>query len=139
MDILKVYCDGGSRGNPGPAASGFVVKDAKDTVLFVDGRRIGIATNNVAEYTAVKIALEWITLSRPNASLHFFLDSLLVVNQLNGFFKIKNEQLHRYVLSIKQLEKNVLGEITYQHIPREKNKEADALVNRALDNLPIPA
>lgn len=132
---MKVYCDGGARGNPGPAASAFIVKDESDCVVYQEAKKLGHATNNVAEYTAVKMALDWLSQESPTMA-SFYLDSLLVVNQLNGIFKIKNETLGRIALKIKQLE-NKLGKVTYQHIPREKNKLADSLVNRALDNLPI--
>lgn len=132
---LKVFSDGGARGNPGPAASAFVVKDFQDNIIYKSGKTIGNTTNNIAEYTGVKMAMDWLVENnKENFKINFFLDSQLVVNQLKGLFKIKNENLRRLVLLIKQQEVKLKGQVTYQHIPREKNKEADLLVNKALDS-----
>ena len=136
---LLVFADGGARGNPGPAAIGFVVKDEKGLVLDKKGKAIGQATNNIAEYTAVIEALKWLKNELTSHELRanelrvtFFLDSQLVVNQLNGLYKIKNSKLRNLIIKVRQLEKEVGGNIFYLHIPREKNKEADTLVNQAL-------
>ncbi|MBI4029534.1 MAG: ribonuclease HI family protein [Candidatus Blackburnbacteria bacterium] len=132
---LKVFSDGGARGNPGPAASAFVVKDFQNNIIFKNAKKIGNTTNNIAEYTAVVMAMDWLVENKKeNLAVNFFLDSQLVVNQLKGLFKIKNENLRRLVLLIKQQEVKLKGQVTYQHIPREKNKEADLLVNKALDS-----
>ncbi len=134
---LDVFCDGGARGNPGPAAIGFVIKDSSGKILKEKGKFIGQTTNNVAEYQAVIEALKW--LSQPSAFRHqwsavtFFLDSRLVVNQLNGLFKIKNENLRGLVIEVRQLEQMIGGNVVYQFIKREKNLEADRLVNEILD------
>ena len=129
--MIEVYCDGGARGNPGPAAFGYVVK--KDGQIVKSGNGyIGIATNNVAEYTAVIEALTWLELSYPKVNLTFYLDSELVVSQLSGIYKVKNSNIRDLVFKIRTLESN-FGQVNYKHIPREKNKQADRLVNLALD------
>lgn len=139
MFKLFIYTDGGARGNPGPAAIGVVVKNEKQEILARLFRKIGEATNNVAEYRAVIAALEWlrnnqiIQLSN-NQIIQFFLDSALVVNQLNGLFKVKNGDLRNLLVQVRQLEQELGGNISYQLIPREKNWQADALVNKALDS-----
>jgi len=133
---LLVFADGGSRGNPGPAAIGFLVKDETEKVLVRQRKRIGRATNNVAEYTAVIEALKWLSnrFSKEKALIIFFLDSQLVVNQLNGLYKIKNAVLRNLIIKIRQLENKIGGDISYQHIPRVQNQEADTLVNQAFKN-----
>lgn len=131
---LKINTDGGSRGNPGPAAIGIVIKDESQKLIHQFGKTIGTATNNIAEYQAVIAALNW--LNQKNLSLesiHFFLDSTLVVNQLNGLWKVKDPNLRQKVIKIRQLEAPLKTKITYQAIPREKNFEPDALLNQALD------
>jgi ribonuclease HI len=137
---LYIFCDGGARGNPGPAAIGFVVKDSDNKVLFEQGVYIGKATNNVAEYTAVIKALEWLSSEITNFQfsvfkINFYLDSKLVVNQLNGLFKIKNSSLRDLIIKARQLEREINLPIIYNHVPREKNKRADLLLNQALDKL----
>src|SRR3989344_1525558 len=129
--MIEVFCDGGSRNNPGHAAYGFVVK-VNGQIIKKDGQYIGIATNNVAEYTAVVEALLWLENNHKGEELNFNLDSNLVVSQLSGLFKVKNTDLKNYVAKIKGLE-NSFKKINYKYIPREKNKEADELVNFALD------
>jgi len=132
-DIKKiiVHTDGGSRNNPGPAAIGIYICDQEGKDIYKLGKQIGIATNNVAEYTAVIEALSWIVnnLDTYRLVIEFYLDSLLVVNQLNGVYKIKDENLKKLIIKAKQLEKEILGEIKYCHVPREKNKVADFLLN----------
>ena len=137
--ILNIFCDGGARGNPGPAAIGFVTKDAAGSVIHQHGASIGIATNNVAEYRAVIAALEWLVKNKSTFhfslfTLNFYLDSALVVNQLNGLFKVKNANLRQLIVQIKILESQLSIPITYTSIPRAQNFQADALVNKALDS-----
>ncbi|MDZ4209967.1 MAG: ribonuclease HI family protein [Candidatus Curtissbacteria bacterium] len=129
--MINVYCDGGSRGNPGPAAYGFVVKVGCKTIKSKGGT-LGIATNNFAEYTAVIKALMWLSDNYEREDLNFFLDSQLAASQLSGIYKVKNARIRELVLKIKSLETS-FGQIKYTHIPREKNLEADAMVNIALD------
>lgn len=130
---VKVYTDGGARGNPGPAAYAFVVFE-NDTKIFQEGKYIGETTNNVAEYTGVAKALEFLTTQIDVKEVSVFLDSLLVKEQLTGNYKIKHDNMKNFASQIKALEKN-FQHITYTHIPREKNKDADALVNSTLDEI----
>ncbi len=132
---LLIFTDGGARGNPGPAAVGVVIKD-QEKILAQIAKRIGETTNNVAEYTAVVEALEWIknNFQSPDSNFQFFLDSKLVVNQLNGLFKIKDGKLRELLFKIRELEAETKGNISYTLIPREKNFWADRLVNQALDS-----
>jgi ribonuclease HI/pterin-4a-carbinolamine dehydratase len=131
-DKVKIFADGGSRGNPGPSSSGFVVLDLEDNVIVDKGVYLGVTTNNQAEYTALKLALgECHKLGAKEVQV--YMDSLLVVNQMKGIFKIKNRDLWPIHDAIKQLAKG-FDKITYDHVPREFNKLADAAVNRALDD-----
>ena len=147
---LIVHTDGGARGNPGPAAVGVVVErqeeskveSQKSKALITEfGKRIGETTNNVAEYTAVLEALKYLKIKTSNfklekgedLGLQFFLDSKLVVEQLNGNFKVKDAKLRELMIQAKILEQEVGGVVTYEYVPREKNTRADWLVNRALD------
>lgn len=145
---LKIFTDGGARGNPGPAAVGVVIKNQDDKIIEQFGKRIGISTNNVAEYLAIGEALEWVKIlknppRRQAGQKNFgnlegvdlFLDSQLVVAQLNGFFKVKNPRLRELIFKIRQLEQEIGGNVSYRVIPREENKLADSLVNQALDKL----
>ncbi len=140
MNNLFIYTDGGARGNPGQAGVGIVVKDENEKIIAKICRRIGETTNNVAEYQGIIDALEWVKnypiLKLSNSQIiQFYLDSTLVVNQLNGLFKVKNGILRNLLVKIRQLEQAVGGNISYQYIPMAKNWEADLLVNQALDNL----
>jgi len=129
--MIEVFCDGGSRGNPGPAAYGFVVKENQK--LIYQGRGyLGIATNNLAEYTAVVKALSWLAENFAGEDLLLNLDSQLVVSQLSGLYKVKNPKLRELIFKIREFESN-FGSVSYRHISRNQNKEADALVNQALD------
>jgi ribonuclease HI len=130
----KIHCDGGARGNPGPAASAFVVIDEKGRSIFAKGFYLGIATNNEAEYQAVYCAMLWLSKNLPDATLvTFVLDSQLVVNQLKGVYKIKEKRLLEWAVKIKALEKLSTIKITYVNVPRSENKIADTLVNSTLD------
>lgn len=128
---LKIYCDGGARGNPGPSAIGYVIKNEKGEVLFSEGKCIGEATNNQAEYKAVVFAMEKAK-ELGGTELEFNLDSELVVKQLKGEYKVKNQELALQFLKIHNLQGN-FKKVEYRHVYREQNKEADALVNQALD------
>lgn len=126
-----IYSDGGSRGNPGPSASGFVIKDMNNHLLFEGGKYLGVTTNNQAEYQAVKLALEK-ALEMGSLHVQFRMDSLLVVNQLNGIYQIKNRDLWPIHAAIKELAAQ-FKEISFTHVLREYNTEADAMVNKILD------
>ena len=132
--LLKVYCDGGARGNPGPAAGAFVVVE-DNKIIHTSSRFLGSTTNNVAEYSAAYDALRWLAVNKKSAHSKpsFFLDSELVVRQLSGSYKIKSPKLKPLAAKIKALEKKVTGGVSYNYIPRTKNKLADELVNKQLD------
>lgn len=137
---LNIFTDGGSRGNPGPAAIGVIIKDASNKTLHSFGQTIGTATNNIAEYQAVIVALQWLIDNKKSLGnlsgecrINFFLDSTLVVNQLNGLWKLKESRLRQKVILIRQLEAGLNTSITYTTIPRAQNSSADLQVNLALD------
>lgn len=130
---LTIYCDGGARGNPGPAASAFVAVDNNETI-HEDSKFLGKATNNVAEYQAVIMALEWLKENQGDRkNVLFVLDSELITRQLTGQYKIKSETLIPLVTKAKELEKKIDANIFYRWSPRTKNKAADQLVNEELD------
>jgi len=128
---VNMYSDGGSRGNPGPSASGFVLYDLQGNILAREGVYIGITTNNQAEYLSLKYGLEE-ALRRQIRIVHVHMDSLLVVNQMTGKFKVRNRDLWPIYGAIKELETK-FEKVTFVHVPRELNKEADAAVNEAMD------
>jgi len=129
--MIKVYCDGGARGNPGPAAVGVVVYE-NDKKIFEISKCIGTATNNVAEYSAIIAALNKLIELDIKNDVIFNLDSELVVKQLNGNYRVKDTKLKQlYVSAIGLLSKLEVVKIT--HIKREDNSYADKLVNNALD------
>lgn len=128
---LHLYTDGGSRGNPGPAAVGMVIKTPEGYILEEKGKCIGRATNNEAEYRALIEGLEIAKKYMPQ-KLVCFLDSSLVVNQLNGHFKVKQAHLRQLVFEVRQAMAQLAGtSISFRHIPRESNEHADALLNKA--------
>lgn len=128
---LTVNVDGGARGNPGPAGIGAVVRDAGGEILLAEGRAIGRATNNEAEYRALIFGIEQ-ALSLGGTELELIGDSELVVRQVRGEYKVKKEDL-------KPLKAEVLKALqaadswTISHVKREHNRDADRLVNEALD------
>ena len=131
---LTVNCDGGARGNPGPAASAFVVFDASGQVMYQAGKYLGEGTNNQAEYEAVLLAINWLGQNYPQAEVEFRLDSQLVVNQLKGSFKVKDPELKIKYSEIKSLIENCkLKIVNFSYVPRDKNFLADNLVNQTLD------
>ncbi len=142
MMQITIYSDGGSRGNPGPAAIGFAIYKNHD-LLIQEGKCIGQATNNTAEYVALRNALRacmvyYKTLVKPVPfKIVCFLDSELVVKQLKGEYKVKQAHLSRLISEIKtiiqELKQLKLNSVSFNHIPRDKNKLADKLVNQALD------
>lgn len=128
---IKLYADGGSRGNPGPSASGYVLMDEDDKILEDKGLYLGVTTNNQAEYTALKIGLE-AARARQVSEVDIYMDSLLVVNQMRGVFKVRNRDLWPIHSAIADLVRQ-FKRVSFNHVPRELNKLADAAVNRALD------
>ncbi len=134
---LIVYTDGGARGNPGPAALGVVIQDAKGDLIKEYGEALGIKTNNEAEYQAVVSALQKIKAlygkeKTKKLAIEIRMDSELVCRQLNGEYKIEAAQLFPLFIKIWNLRMD-FGKISVTHIPREKNREADRMVNEALD------
>ncbi|MEK7633287.1 MAG: ribonuclease HI family protein [Patescibacteria group bacterium] len=127
--ILKIFTDGGSRGNPGPASIGGVgYLNGKQ--IFEFKKAIGIATNNDAEYLALIEALENVKSYMLQVTrIEFYCDSRLMVNQVNGMFKVKNGKIKEYILKIRGLEQEIKLPISYHYVPREQNIEADRLVN----------
>ncbi|OGL35488.1 hypothetical protein A3F65_00210 [Candidatus Saccharibacteria bacterium RIFCSPHIGHO2_12_FULL_47_16b] len=127
----KLYVDGGARGNPGPAAGAFIICNLADSVVKKDALYFGIATNNQAEYQALIKGLA--AAGRLDVKrLQVFLDSELVVRQLNGQYRVKNKELQPLHQKVKVLSDGFAA-ITFTHVPRALNKEADAEVNRILD------
>ncbi len=134
---LHLFCDGGSRGNPGQAAIAAILEDPMEgKVLSEHMERIGIETNNIAEYKALIAGLKLALPYQPNR-LICHLDSELVVRQLNGEYQVKMPTLKPYFDEIQALAAE-LPDVVFTHIPREDNYRADKLVNRALDELPAP-
>jgi ribonuclease HI len=131
MTNLLIHTDGGARGNPGPAAIGVVIQNKESGVITKIGVYIGHATNNQAEYSALIEALQNAQKEKPS-QVECLLDSELVVKQLNGEYKVKEPTIKKLWARVKELEKT-FPQITYKHIPREKNKEADKIVNEVLD------
>jgi len=138
QEKIIVYTDGGARGNPGPAAIGVVIQDVSRRTLKSYGEAIGRATNNEAEYRAVVFALEkikaWLGKKRTKElEVQIFMDSELVARQLSGEYKLEEEKLFRFFVKIWNLKMD-FGSVSFKHIPREKNKAADRLVNEALNS-----
>jgi len=126
-----IFCDGGSRGNPGPAGLGAVIYDDKKHVLAELYKYLGETTNNQAEYRAVLTAIKKAK-ELKGQELEFYLDSELIVKQMSGEYRVKNKDLlpifmeiRKYILEFKS--------VHFSHVPREQNTEADALANRAMD------
>ena len=127
----RLYTDGGARGNPGPAAYGFVLEADDGTVLAAEGEAIGEATNNTAEYRGLIAGLARAAgLSVPEVEVRS--DSELLVKQMRGEYRVKNENLRALSLEAARLARRI-GKVTYVHVRREKNELADRLVNEALD------
>ncbi|MFH1443875.1 MAG: ribonuclease HI family protein [Candidatus Peregrinibacteria bacterium] len=134
---LHLFTDGGSRGNPGQAAVGCVLEDpARGVTLREHMERIGIETNNVAEYRALIEGLKIAKRYQPNR-LICHLDSELIVRQLNGDYQVRMVHLKPFVEEIQSLAQS-FASVTFKHIPRSDNYRADALVNKALDEHPSP-
>jgi ribonuclease HI len=126
-----LFADGGSRGNPGPAASGAVLLDPGGELVEEIGAYLGVATNNVAEWTALVLGLE-AAAKRGIRRLAVRLDSELVVKQLSGEYRVKHAGLQPYYRRARQLIRG-FTEVDVRHIPRKENALADRLVNRVLD------
>ena len=130
VDELKFFTDGGSRGNPGPSASGVVILTMNDEVLENFGVYLGTGTNNNAEWLAVKFALEAVAKYQPK-KVHAYIDSELVWKQLNGQYRVKHPDLKPIYMDVVALAKQY--DVTFEHVYRAYNKLADAQVNLAID------
>ncbi len=128
---VDLYADGGSRGNPGPSAAGYVIQDRDGNIVVKNSTYLGITTNNQAEYLALKLGLEE-AVKMQVLELNVYMDSMLVINQTKGIFKVRNRDLwpiHAAVMAMLPRFKR----ITFTQIPRELNRLADKAVNEALD------
>ena len=131
MPSFVTYIDGGSRGNPGPAGWGAQIRtEAGDTVAELCGA-IGRATNNVAEYRGLISALEWCA-AHGATSAHVRSDSLLLVEQMRGNYKVKNQGLQPLHAQARLLIQ-AIGRVSFEHVRREVNRDADRLANEAMD------
>ena len=130
---MKLYTDGGARGNPGPAAAGVVLEDTSGDTIKELGLYLGEITNNQAEYKALILGLET-AVTEGAENLECILDSQLVVRQLRGEYRVKNAGLKPLWDKVKKLEQS-LGNVTYEHVKRHKNEDADRLVNQVLDEI----
>ncbi|HZD87417.1 MAG TPA: ribonuclease HI family protein [Gaiellaceae bacterium] len=127
----RLFTDGGSRGNPGPSAFGYVLEAEDGTVLAAHGEAIGIATNNVAEYRALVAGLARAA-ELQVGELEVVSDSELLVKQMRGEYRVRNEALRQFSVEAARLARQ-LGSVTYTAVRREHNELADRLVNEALD------
>lgn len=129
---LKIFTDGGSKGNPGPSSIGMVFY-LNNKKVFDYREDIGIATNNIAEYRAVIMAMTNVKIQMSKLKtldkIEFYSDSKLLVNQVKGLFKVKNAAIRELILKIRILEQEIGLPINYHLIPREQNSVADDLVN----------
>jgi ribonuclease HI len=127
----RLFTDGGARGNPGPAAYGFVLEAEDGTVLAAEGQAIGSTTNNVAEYSGLIAGLrKAVELQVPDVEV--VSDSELMVKQMKGEYKVKNDALRALSVEAASLARQ-LGTVEYRHVKRAQNELADQLVNEALD------
>lgn len=131
MTDLIVEADGGSRGNPGVAGAGALVRDLQGTVLAATAVPLGRASNNVAEYSGLIAGLELVRSIDPDAAVEVRLDSKLVVEQMSGRWKIKHEDMKRLANQASQILSPM--QVTYTWIPRAENGDADRLSNEAMD------
>lgn len=131
-ESLVLHTDGASRGNPGPASIGVVISDESGKLLDELAEKIGVRTNNYAEYAAVIRGLER-ALELGAKHVHVRADSQLVIRQLEGVYKVKNEGIQPLFKMAKYLESKFERGVSYEHVRREENTEADALANLALD------
>jgi len=127
----RLYTDGGARGNPGPAAFAYVLEAEDGTVLDARGERIGVATNNVAEYRALVAGLAR-AVELGLGRLEVVSDSELLVKQMRGEYRVKNTALRALVAEASEIARR-LAAVDYRHVAREENELADRLVNEALD------
>ena len=129
--MITAYFDGGSRGNPGPAGWGaYIVNDEGDVLAELSGA-LGVATNNVAEYHGLIAALQW-AVEHNLTQLLVKGDSQLIIEQMRGNYKVKNEGLRPLYLQARMLVMQI-GDVRFEHVPREQNEDADRLSNAGMD------
>lgn len=129
--MITAFIDGGARGNPGPAGYGVFIVDASGEPLESLHGALGIATNNVAEYNGLLAALRWAT-ERGHSRVHIKADSQLLVEQMKGNYRVKNTGLQPLYAEATRLASQI-GKVTFEHIRRELNEEADRLSNLGMD------
>jgi len=129
--VIIANVDGGARGNPGPAGYGAVIADEQGNVLAELYEGIGISTNNVAEYRGLLAALQWAA-DHGHTRIHVKADSLLIVQQMLGNYRVKHEGLIPLYRQARHLVAKI-GDVTFEHVRREQNKEADRLSNLGMD------
>ena len=129
--MITAYFDGGARSNPGPAGYGVFIVDDQGTVLAELNGALGIATNNIAEYRGLIAALQW-AVDHDLTEITVKGDSLLIIEQMRGNYKVKNEGLRPLYHQAKMLVMQI-GNVKFEHVPREKNKDADRLSNVGMD------
>ncbi len=129
--MIVAYIDGGARGNPGPAGYGVRIEEPDGTLVEEFGESIGVATNNVAEYRGLLAALDWAR-SHGQKQLHVRSDSLLLVQQMLGNYKVKNAGLQPLHAKAR-LVAHEIGRVSFEHVRREANAHADRLANAAMD------
>ena len=128
---MILHTDGGARGNPGPSGAGVVLSDEKKNVIKELGSYLGVCTNNEAEYRALILGLD-AAQGAGASKLDVYMDSELIVKQLNGEYKVKKHNMQKYYKEV-QSHLPAFEDVTFTHIKREKNTHADKLVNEALD------
>mgnify|MGYP000860330195 CR=1 FL=1 len=132
---IVIHTDGGSRGNPGPAASAFTVHTPQNELIHEESLFLGDTTNNVAEYTALRMACEW-AVSQKDLGIttcDILMDSELVVKQMRGEYKIKDQTLLSIATEIKRILKTAPFSVSFVHVRRAENAHADQLVNAVMD------
>jgi ribonuclease HI len=129
--VIVAYIDGGARGNPGPAGYGVRIEREDGSLVEEFGASIGVATNNVAEYRGLLAALEW-ALAHGHRALHVRSDSLLLVQQMLGNFKVKHAGLQPLHATAQRMAREI-GRVTFEHVRRARNAHADRLANAAMD------
>lgn len=141
LNEVSISTDGGARGNPGPAACAIVIKDDVGNIVESKSKFLGETTNNVAEYSGLLMGLNWILENKNSKDfrINFYMDSELVIKQVRGEYKVKDENLKKLFSEVKDLQTKISSRIIFTHVVRSRNKEADALVNDELDRQMTPA
>ena len=129
--MITAYFDGGARSNPGPAGYGVYIVDDAGTVLAELSGSLGNTTNNIAEYNGLLAALQW-AIDHDVTALHVKGDSLLIIEQMRGNYKVKNEGLKPLHMKARMMVMQI-GNVKFDHVPREQNKDADRLSNVGMD------